>query len=117
MSGLLDRGVSALRPGDSDPVVCVARKTCVLPAGRECAWKIRARWRGDSDGMLRSVELGQIDLHLGRRRKSDIVAEVQGTWPERDLLVLTAAFALLSRRRGDAASSAGAAASIAGSAG
>lgn len=113
MSGFLDRAACARRPGQEQPIIRIGRKSCVLPAAGACEWRMRGRWRG-YEATLRVEELGEIDVYVSRRNRSDVVAQVHGNWPARDLIVLTAAFALLVRRRDDASASAAGAATIAG---
>ena len=115
MSGLLDRAATARRPGHDEPIMRIGRKSCVLPSGHSAVWKVKRGWHG-YNATLRADGLGEISLHLGRRARSDIVAEVAAEWPERDLVVLTAAFALLIRRRDDSRSSDAGAATVAGAA-
>lgn len=106
MSGLLARAATARRPGYEEPIMRIGRTSCVLPSAHGAVWKVRRGWRG-YDARLLADDLGEISLHLGRGARSDIVAEVAGEWPERDLIVLTAAFALLIRRRNDSRSDGG----------
>jgi hypothetical protein len=112
VSGLWDRGVSAVASGGAEPVVRIARKTRLLPVSGTSSWRIRAHWVG-YEAILRVDGVGEITVYVSHRSSSPITVVVRGRWPERDLIVLTAAFAILQRRRDDAgAAAAGGAAAV-----
>jgi hypothetical protein len=112
VSGLWDRGVSAVASGGAEPVVRIARKTRLLPVSGTSSWRIRAHWVG-YEAILRVDGVGDITVYVSHRSSSPITVVVRGRWPERDLIVLTAAFAILQRRRDDAgAAAAGGAAAV-----
>jgi hypothetical protein len=108
MTGLFDRRACASAPGGKQPTIILGRKGCVLPSAADGTWRVKGRF-GAYHAMLRVAGVGEIELHLGRRRRSPVEVVVHGQWPMRDLIVVTAAFALLVRRRDDDATSAGAA--------
>jgi hypothetical protein len=98
-TGLLDRGVSAVGP-TGDQVVRLARKSTFVPPLLDCTWKIRSRLRG-YEATLHSPHVGSIAFGLGYRGRSGVTAQIVGSWPQRDLIVLAGAFAVLLRRRDD----------------
>jgi hypothetical protein len=99
LSGLRDRGVSTMRHGTHEPVVRLG-KVCVVPGAVAASWKVRTHWRGYR-AELDAGGLGRISARLGWRGSSAVGVEVRGSFPDRDLLALTVAFALLRRRRDD----------------
>jgi hypothetical protein len=57
------------------------------------------RWRPGHRGCRLTREGGSIDLRVRAFSRGPIRVDVTGTWPELDLVVLTAVFALMTRRR------------------
>jgi len=111
MSGVLNRTADARRAEGEHPIVRIGRKSCVLPTIGAGRWTVRSRWR-EYEATLQAQGLDEIVVRLGRRKWQPIDIEVRGTWPARDLVVLTAAFALLARRRDDDSAAGGAAAAV-----
>jgi hypothetical protein len=111
VSGLWDRGISVVAPGSAEPVVRIARKTRLLPVPGTSSWQIRPSWVG-YDATLGVDGVGEITLYVGYRSSSPVTVVVRGRWPERDLIVLAAAFAILRRRRDDASAAGGATAAV-----
>jgi hypothetical protein len=116
MVGLFSRSACAYSPGQRSPVLRIGRRNCFLPVPGEADWFVKRRLLG-YEATLRADQIGEINLRLGRGTGKDILATVYGQWPARDLVVLTAAFALLIRRRDDNSASGGSAAVIATTAG
>jgi hypothetical protein len=110
-SGLWDRGVSVVPSGGTQPVVRLARKTRLLPVPGANSWRIRSGWLG-YEATLRVQGVGEINLYLSHRSSSPVTVVVRGAWPERDLIVLAAAFAILRRRRDDVYAAGGATAAV-----
>ena len=79
------------------PLVRLEVPTAILPGRRDARWEIgRDRHRylatlATADATIR------LTLPAGGRGPAQI--ETSGEWPERDLVILTAAFAVLARRR------------------
>jgi hypothetical protein len=107
MSGVLNRTADARRAEGEHPIVRIGRKSCVLPTTGAVTWTVHSRWRG-YEATLQSAGRDEIEVRLGRRKWQPIDIEVRGNWPARDLVVLTAAFALLVRRRDDDSAAVGA---------
>ena len=110
-TGFFSRGVSAF-DASGEQRLRLARKDPLVPPLPDCTWKVRARLRG-YQAKLESPSIGSMAFRVGHGGRSDVVVQVIGSWPQRDLIVLTGAFAVLLRRRQDTEAAAGAAASTA----
>jgi hypothetical protein len=110
-AGLFDRRVVALR-ADGTEFVSLSRRRCDVPGLADCGWRIRARVRG-YEARLSSPGVLDLVVRTGHGGRSDVTAELAGAVPNRDLVVLVAAFAVLLRRREDSSAAAGAAVSVA----
>jgi hypothetical protein len=109
--GILDRG-SSVRGADGAEVLCLSRRHPNVPGLADVDWRIRARWRG-YEARLTSPGAVELTVRTGHGGRSDVTAEIAGTLPNRDLVLVAAAFAVLLRRREDTDAAAGAAASTA----
>jgi hypothetical protein len=111
LSGLRNRAVSVVPSGGTEAVVTLSSKTPLLPVSGPSTWRIQPRLAG-YDATLHADGVGEISLHVGHRSSAAVEVVVRGHWPERDLIVLAAAFALLRRRRVDVSAAAGGTAAV-----
>jgi hypothetical protein len=82
------------------PLVRLAPDGALVPAaGTAARWSIRRRWRV-YEGTLASADRS-ITLRLAWFSGRGCEVETSGQWEQRDLVVLTACFGLLARRRRD----------------
>lgn len=109
-SGVICRHTIARRHGKDQTLVSLGRQSSIVPIGAASVWTMRAGWRG-YHAQLRVDGLGEILLHTASQGRLDV--SVSGQWPERDLVILTAAFALVVRHREDAATAGATAVTIA----
>ncbi|MFZ1994497.1 MAG: hypothetical protein WAU75_10325 [Solirubrobacteraceae bacterium] len=92
-----------VRAGDGDqPLVRLSRTTSVLPGGEQDArWAITRTLRAYTGTLTRGDET--MVIHLPALSGRPLSIDITGDWQRRDLVVLTACFALLARRRRDIA--------------
>ena len=110
-SGFLDRATTATPVDGVDPLVRLARKDCLVPGASAARWRTRMRMRGYASELSAS-EGRTMALEVGHGRRNAVSITVSGDWPDRDLVVLTAAFGLLMRRRDDESTAGGTAATV-----
>jgi len=85
---------------ENDPIVVLDRDHTHLAGTRGLArWTIRRRWKAYEGVLSRPDASITLRLTPFTGRRCDV--EVNGHWDQRDLVVLTACFALLVRRRRD----------------
>jgi hypothetical protein len=110
-TGILDRGVAVVGPDGAD-LLCLSRKHPNVPGLTGCAFRVRSRLRGYEARLTRA---GAVELVVttGQGSRSDVRAEISGTLPGRELVVLAAAFAVLMRRLEDAEAGGAAVAAVA----
>lgn len=84
----------------NDPLVVLDRDGTLLPGtGTGARWTIRRRWKTYEGSLSRPGASITLRLTPLTGRRCDV--NVNGDWEQRDLVVLTACFALLARRRLD----------------
>ena len=84
----------------NDPLVVLDRDGTLLPGtGTSARWTIRRRWKTYEGTLSRPDASITLQLTPLTGRRCDV--NVDGHWEQRDLIVLTACFALLARRRRD----------------
>lgn len=84
----------------NDPLVVLDRDGTLTPGtGTSARWTIRRRWKV-YEGTLSRAD-ASITLRLTPLTGRRCAVRVVGDWEQRDLVVLTACFALLARRRRD----------------
>jgi hypothetical protein len=110
-TGFFDRGVAVIGPSGAQ-ILRLGRRSTLIPPLGDCTWKIRSRLRG-YEANLGSREVGSMTFRVGYGGRADISAQVVGDWPQRDLIAVAGAFAVLLRRREDSEAGAGVAASTA----
>jgi hypothetical protein len=82
------------------PMVLLDRNGALVPGtGGAAQWTIRRRWKA-YQGILTRAD-ASITLRLAPLSGRRCEVEACGDWKQRDLVVLTACFALLARRRRD----------------
>ena len=96
-------GWAQVTAGEGDePLVRLSRARSVVPGpGPDASWVITRNLRAYHGTLTRGSETIVIHLPALSGRPFDI--ELTGDWERRDLVVLTACFALLARRRRDIA--------------
>jgi hypothetical protein len=98
-AGILDRRVCVLDQ-DGAEVLGLSRRNANVPGLPGCEWRVRSRWRG-YEGRISCSGTVEMVARTGYSGRSNVTAEIAGTVPNRDLVVVAVAFALLLRRRED----------------
>lgn len=73
--------------------------SALLPGGAQARWEVGQSFRAYHATLRGSP--GTLTVRLPKRMRGAAEIEATGEWPHRDLLALTAAFALISRRQRD----------------
>ncbi|WP_329168047.1 hypothetical protein OG709_28300 [Streptomyces sp. NBC_01267] len=87
--------------GGSSPVLRLDHQDSFLPgSGKAVQWELSRSFRGYRAAVVSGGD--RIDLWLPKFHGKSVEVKVDGDWDQLELVALSACFAVLSRRRGDA---------------